>query len=58
MNFKFRYVPQYFVQSFEGDPRYARIEALVDEGRCDSGEILRTENIGRGLVHRDFFSFA
>ena len=35
MNVKFRYVPQYFVQSVEDDPRYARIEALVDEGRCE-----------------------
>jgi len=30
MNVKFRYVPQYLVQSVEDDPRYARIEALVD----------------------------
>src|SRR6266436_8418475 len=35
MNVKFRYVPQYFVQSVEDDPRYARIAALVDEGRCE-----------------------
>ncbi len=35
MNVKFRYVPQYFVQPIEDDPRYARIEALVDEGRCE-----------------------
>ena len=35
MNVKYRYVPQYFVQSVEDDPRYARIEALVDEGRCE-----------------------
>jgi hypothetical protein len=35
MDIKFRQVPQYFEQSFTGDPRYARIEALVDEERCD-----------------------
>jgi hypothetical protein len=35
MDVKFRYVPQYFVESIADDPRYARIEALVDEGRCD-----------------------
>lgn len=35
MDVKFRYVPQYFEQSFNDDPRYGRIEALVTEGRCD-----------------------
>jgi hypothetical protein len=35
MDINFRYVPQYFEQSFDDDPRYARIEALVDDGRCD-----------------------
>src|SRR5215471_14336606 len=35
MDIKFRHVPQYFEQSFTDDPRYARIEALVDDGRCD-----------------------
>ena len=30
MDLKFRYVPQYFEQSFTDDPRYARTEALVD----------------------------
>ena len=35
MDINFRYVPQYFEQSFNDDPRYARIEALVDDGRCD-----------------------
>jgi hypothetical protein len=35
MDIKFRYVPQYFEQSFSDDPRYARIVALVDQGRCD-----------------------
>ena len=34
MNIKFRYVPEYLVESIEDDPHYARIEALVDEGRC------------------------
>lgn len=35
MDIKFRYVPQYFEQSLEDDPRYARIEAIVDNGQCD-----------------------
>ena len=35
MDIKFRDVPQYFEQSFANDPRYARIEALVEDGRCD-----------------------
>ena len=35
MDIKFRYIPQYFEQSLEDDPRYARIEAIVDNGRCD-----------------------
>jgi hypothetical protein len=35
MTVEFRYVPQYFEQSFPDDPRYARIVALVDHGRCD-----------------------
>jgi hypothetical protein len=44
MNVKFRYVPQYFVQSVEDDPRYARIEALVDEGRCEVVLLDKTTN--------------
>jgi len=35
MDIKFRYVPHYFEQTFVGDPRYARIQALVDEEGCD-----------------------
>jgi hypothetical protein len=35
MDIKFRHAPQYFEQSFRDDSRYARIEALVDKGRCD-----------------------
>ncbi len=35
MDIRFRYVPQYFEQSLKDDPRYARIEAMVDNGRCD-----------------------
>ena len=35
MDIKFRHVPQYFEQTLAGDPRYARIEALVDEEGCD-----------------------
>jgi hypothetical protein len=35
MDIKFRYVPQYFEQSFTDDQRYARIAALVDGDRCD-----------------------
>src|SRR5260370_16678590 len=44
MNVNFRYVPQYFTQSVEGDPRYARIEALVDEGRCEVVLLDKTMN--------------
>ena len=35
MDIKFRYIPQYFEQSLQDDPRYARIEAIVDNGHCD-----------------------
>ena len=35
MNVQFRYLPQYLIESIENDLQYARIEALVDEGRCD-----------------------
>ena len=35
MDVKFRYIPQYFEQSLQDDPRYARIEAIVDNGHCD-----------------------
>jgi hypothetical protein len=45
MNIEFRYVPQYFEQSFTDDQRYARIEALVDDGRCDV--ILLDKTTGR-----------
>jgi hypothetical protein len=41
---KFRYVPQYFEQSFADDPRYSRIEALVDDGRCDVILLDKTTN--------------
>jgi hypothetical protein len=44
MDIKFRHVPQYFEQSLTGDPRYARIEALVDEERCDIILIDKTTN--------------
>jgi hypothetical protein len=35
MNINFRYVPQYFEQSFSDDPHYARIVAMVNHGQCD-----------------------
>jgi hypothetical protein len=44
MDIKFRHVPQYFEQSFIGDPRYARIEALVDEEHCDIILLDKTTN--------------
>ena len=44
MDIKFRHVPQYFEQSLTGDPRYARIEALVDEERCDIILLDKTTN--------------
>jgi len=31
MNVRFRFVPQYFVQRIEDDPKYSRIEALIDD---------------------------
>jgi hypothetical protein len=49
MNVKFRYVPQYFVQSVEDDPRYGRIEALVDEGRCEV--VLLDKTMNRKIVY-------
>jgi hypothetical protein len=44
MNVKFRFVPQYFVQPIDDDPRYARIEALIDGGRCDVVLLDKTMN--------------
>ena len=44
MDIKFRRVPQYFEQSFTGDSRYARIEALVDEEGCDIILLDKTTN--------------
>jgi hypothetical protein len=44
MDIEFRHVPQYFQQSFTDDPRYARIEALVDEERCDIILLDKTTN--------------
>jgi hypothetical protein len=44
MDIKFHHVPQYFEQSFTDDPRYARIEALVDEERCDIILLDKTTN--------------
>jgi hypothetical protein len=44
MDVKFLYVPQYIEQSFAGDPRYARIEALIHDGRCDVILLDKTTN--------------
>ena len=44
MDIEFRYVPMYFEQSFRDDPRYARIEALVEEDRCDVILLDKTTN--------------
>jgi hypothetical protein len=44
MNAEFRYVPQYFEQSISDDPRYARIEALLDEDGCDVILLDKTTN--------------
>jgi hypothetical protein len=49
MDIKFRHVPHYFEQSFTGDPRYARIEALVDEQGCDI--ILLDKTMNREVVY-------
>ena len=34
MNVEFRYVPQYLDESIPDDPRYVRIQALLDEDGC------------------------
>lgn len=34
MNVEFRYVPQYLDESIPDDPRYARIQALLDDDGC------------------------
>ena len=44
MDIKFRYVPEYFEQSFPDDPRYTRIVALVDQGSCDVVLLDKTTN--------------
>jgi hypothetical protein len=44
MEITFRYVPQYFEQSLVDDPRYARITALVEDGRCDVILLDKTTN--------------
>jgi hypothetical protein len=44
MNVEFRYLPQYFEQSISDDPRYARIEALLDEDGCDVILLDKTTN--------------
>ena len=44
MDIKFRHVPHYFAQAFSSDPRYARIEALVDQERCDIILLDKTTN--------------
>src|SRR3974390_1408686 len=44
MNVEFRYIPQYFEQSISDDPRYARIEALLDNDGCDVILLDKTTN--------------
>ncbi len=44
MNVEFRYLPQYIEQSISDDPRYARIEALLDEDGCDVILLDKTTN--------------
>jgi hypothetical protein len=44
MHVEFRFVPQYFVQPIDDDPRHAKIEALIDGGRCDV--VLMDKNCG------------
>jgi len=44
MNIEFRYLLQYFEQSISDDPRYARIEALVNEDGCDVILLDKTTN--------------
>ena len=49
MDIKFRHVPHYFEQTLAGHPRYARIEALVDEEGCDI--ILLDKTMNREIVY-------
>ena len=44
MNVEFRYVAQYLEESISDDPRYARIEALLDEDGCDVILLDKTTN--------------
>ena len=44
MNVEFRYLPQYFEQSIFDDPRYARIEALLNDDGCDVILLDKTTN--------------
>ena len=44
MEIEFRYVQHYLEQSFMDDPRYARIEALAGQDRCDVILLDKTTN--------------
>jgi len=44
MNVEFRYVPQYLDESIADDPRYARIQALLDGNGCDVVLLDKTTN--------------
>jgi hypothetical protein len=35
MKIQFTYVSQYFMQLIDDDPRYSRIEALINDGQCE-----------------------
>jgi hypothetical protein len=50
MEISFRYVPQYFEQSISNDPQYSRIEARVDQDRCDVVLFDKTS------LHEDLYS--
>ena len=47
MKIRFRYAPEYFMQMIEDNPRYSRIEALIDGGQCEV--ILTDKTMNRSM---------
>lgn len=53
MNVRFRFVPQYFVQLIRDDPKYSRIEALIDNdpNRPSYEIILADKTTGNRIIY-------
>jgi hypothetical protein len=49
MKIEFSYVPQYFMQLVDDDPRYSRIEALINDGQCEV--ILTDKTMNRRMFY-------